>query len=214
MTVDNSLRRNLINSSSGNLSSLKTSGETAHKDSTVASLQEKAGKNAAAEELHHAAASSDDEDEHASEHHLHQQTTAAAKSKFMITDILSGRRDAGGDVPLFLPPSEFPQNLSVRCRGGAFGAADPALLHHRLMSAGAGGLLLPPPPLHLFSPLHPANLNAAGHHHLGRPGLSPGGSNSPAPSDHSSGEDTGHDTDSGLPGENSSVCSNGEYPLS
>jgi hypothetical protein len=129
MTVDNSLRRNLINSSSSNLS-----GETAHKDSTVASLQEKAaGKNA--EELHHAA-SSDDDDEHASEHHLHQQTTAAAKSKFMITDILSGRRDAA-DVPLFLPPSEFPQNLSVRCRG-AFGAADPALLHHRLMSAGAG----------------------------------------------------------------------------
>lgn len=203
--MDNSLRRNLINSSSSNLS-LKPSGETAHKDSTVASLQEKAAKNA--EELHHAAASSDDDDEHASEHHLHQQTTAAAKSKFMITDILSGRRDAA-DVPLFPPPSEFPQNLSVRCRG-PFGAADPALLHHRLMSAGMGaGMLLPPPPLHLFSPLHPAGLTAG--HHLVRPGLSPGGSNSPAPSDHSSGEDTGHDTDSGLPGENSSVCSNGEY---
>ncbi|CAB3362966.1 Hypothetical predicted protein [Cloeon dipterum] len=213
MTVDNSLRRNPITSSSSSSNSSVSS--RADKPDTVASVSKDKARNGQQD-----ACSSDDEAEQVSPSaaDLHHQTSTSSSksSKFMITDILSGRRPDPDAVhhhhhhPLFAHPMDLqPQNLSVRFRGGgganAGSAADQALLHHRLMAAGGpGGLLLPPPPLHLFSPLHPAALS------VHRPaGLSPGGSNSPAPSDHSSGEDTGHDTDSGLPGENSSVCSNG-----
>lgn len=53
-------------------------------------------------------------------------SSSAVRSKFMITDILSGSSRANNNTDL-------PQNLSIRC-------SDPRL-----------PVLLPPPPLHLFS---------------------------------------------------------------
>ncbi|XP_059488024.1 homeobox protein B-H1-like isoform X2 [Neocloeon triangulifer] len=180
MTVDNSVRRNL--SSTPSSSSSSSSSNLSNPSSKVASSDTRA---AAAPEC-----SSDEEDAGPVQQ---LSSSAKASSKFMITDILQSGGRGGREGRLLHPFAGYPelqqpQNLSLR------GCHDPLQLHHRL----GGPLLLPPPPLHLFAPLHPR----AG------PGLSPGAtSNSPAPSDHSS--DTGHDTDSGLPGENSSVCSNG-----